>query len=131
MKDLGNRAAVTKMIEEAREYAEAKQRILNFRIHTEEGEIPPTTAHQHVLNLLDIIENKDELAVTHSQRISDLCQKINTLNDKIAAYDKALEISAFDLAPCMECGELVFCLPDGLPICDPCGKKLEEEENGA
>jgi len=33
----------------------------------------------------------------------------------------ALERSPFDLSLCKGCGNLVVCIPDGLPFCNDCG----------
>jgi hypothetical protein len=35
----------------------------------------------------------------------------------------AIERSAFDVSPCGLCGQLVVCIPDGLPCCDPCAER--------
>lgn len=35
----------------------------------------------------------------------------------------ALERSGYDLSMCSKCGLPVICLPDGMPICEPCAKK--------
>jgi hypothetical protein len=35
----------------------------------------------------------------------------------------AIERSGFDICPCMDCGALVVCIPDGMPMCEPCAVK--------
>lgn len=35
----------------------------------------------------------------------------------------AFERSPYDLSPCMNCGEPVICLPDGLPCCEKCAEE--------
>lgn len=35
----------------------------------------------------------------------------------------ALERSGYDFSLCSKCGLPVICLPDGMPICEPCAKK--------
>lgn len=37
----------------------------------------------------------------------------------VAAIDK----SGFDLSHCMDCGTLVVCIPDGMPMCENCAAK--------
>jgi hypothetical protein len=32
----------------------------------------------------------------------------------------AIERSGYDISPCRICGELVVCIPEGLPICRQC-----------
>ena len=41
----------------------------------------------------------------------------------------AIVRSGFDLSPCGTCGEPVVCLPDGLPICEPCARDLDRTES--
>lgn len=38
----------------------------------------------------------------------------------------AISRGGLDISPCSGCGETVVCLPDGLPYCEACAKKLEE-----
>ncbi len=52
-------------------------------------------------------------------------QGLRDINDE---YNDALDRSPYDISPCMECGKLVVCLPDGMPMCDPCGEKLKEQD---
>lgn len=33
---------------------------------------------------------------------------------------RAIERGGFDLSTCLRCGELVVCIPDGLPMCEGC-----------
>lgn len=33
---------------------------------------------------------------------------------------RAIERGGFDVATCLRCGELVVCIPDGLPMCEGC-----------
>lgn len=33
-----------------------------------------------------------------------------------------------DLSPCLTCGEPIFCIPDGLPICRSCAEKEAMEQ---
>lgn len=40
----------------------------------------------------------------------------------------ALSLSAFDVSPCGACGLPVVCIPDGLPMCEPCAKRAEREQ---
>ena len=42
----------------------------------------------------------------------------------ISANDiiKAILRSGFDLSPCRICGLPVVCIPDGLPVCEKCGR---------
>ena len=47
----------------------------------------------------------------------------------VAALEVALTIvaavdrSGFDLSNCMDCGSMVVCIPDGLPMCEDCAMK--------
>lgn len=36
----------------------------------------------------------------------------------------AIDRSGFDLSQCMDCGALVVCIPDGMPMCEPCAVKV-------
>ena len=40
---------------------------------------------------------------------------------------EAIERSGFDLSPCMQCGEAVVCIPDGLAMCRQCAEKAGGE----
>lgn len=42
----------------------------------------------------------------------------------------ALNRSPYDISTCMECSEPVVCLPDAMPMCDPCGKLDQGAEDG-
>ena len=35
----------------------------------------------------------------------------------------AIERSGFDVSHCMDCGEMVVCIPDGMPMCEACAAK--------
>lgn len=35
----------------------------------------------------------------------------------------AIERSGFDLSHCMDCEEMVVCIPDGMPMCERCATK--------
>ncbi len=69
-----------------------------------------------------------ELNSANCKKAKRLKKAVDGLRDYIKAMDAAMERSAFDLAPCSVCGEPAVCLPDGMPCCDPCGKKLEDEQ---
>ena len=42
----------------------------------------------------------------------------------------ALHRSPYDISLCMECGKPVVCIPDGMPMCEPCGAALRPAEQG-
>lgn len=44
------------------------------------------------------------------------------------ALRAAIDRSGFDLSPCGVCGEPVVCIPDGLPMCEPCARKESNEQ---
>jgi hypothetical protein len=44
-----------------------------------------------------------------------------TLESQLLAFKAALDRSPFDISPCMQCGQPVVCLPDGMPCCEACG----------
>lgn len=35
----------------------------------------------------------------------------------------AIDRSGFDLSRCMDCDALIVCIPDGMPMCEPCAVK--------
>jgi hypothetical protein len=39
--------------------------------------------------------------------------------------------SGMDLSPCLKCGEVVICLPDGMPMCSKCADQEESIAKGA
>lgn len=38
----------------------------------------------------------------------------------------AIDRSGLDVSLCMECGAPVVCIPDGMPMCEPCAKLGDE-----
>jgi len=36
----------------------------------------------------------------------------------------AIERSGYDICVCMDCGAPVVCIPDGMPMCEPCAVKI-------
>lgn len=57
------------------------------------------------------------------EQLPVLRAKCERLDD--TAFMLALHRSPYDISPCMKCGEPVVCIPDGMPMCDPCGKNME------
>lgn len=41
---------------------------------------------------------------------------------------RAIERGGFDLSPCIRCGELVVCIPDGQPMCEGCAGEEHAEQ---
>ena len=37
----------------------------------------------------------------------------------------ALDRSGYDVSVCMDCGAPVVCIPDGMPMCEPCAVKVQ------
>ena len=37
----------------------------------------------------------------------------------LGAFDR----SGYDISPCTVCGDPVVCIPDGMPMCEPCAEK--------
>jgi len=54
-----------------------------------------------------------------------IIELLNSDANELAIYKDAYDRSGLDISPCGECGHPVVCIPDGLPICEPCGLKLE------
>lgn len=50
-----------------------------------------------------------------------LCHAPDILRPLIIA--EAYARSGFDISPCGMCSKLTVCIPDGLPVCDACGKR--------
>lgn len=42
---------------------------------------------------------------------------------QVELLTQAIELGGFDLSPCGLCGDVVVCIPDGLPMCEPCAAK--------
>ena len=47
----------------------------------------------------------------------------NCEEHRLAAIVAVIDRSGMDISPCMECGEPVVCIPDGMPLCATCGAK--------
>ena len=41
---------------------------------------------------------------------------------------RCIDRSGWDVSPCMDCGEAVICLPDGLPCCERCAEQAMAEQ---
>lgn len=48
--------------------------------------------------------------------------------DVACQFADAIDRSPYDVSPCMVCGLPVVCLPDGMPMCEPCARKEGESE---
>lgn len=68
----------------------------------------------------------------HRRQIEAIHAKcVDTINDLLIGMQDdtevilwgAIERSGMDLSPCSICNKLVVCIPDGLPICEPCAVK--------
>ena len=50
-------------------------------------------------------------------------EKLEEAVDVAVALRRAIDLGGWDMSPCRGCGELVVCLPDGMPYCEPCAEK--------
>lgn len=64
---------------------------------------------------------------------SGAIESVQCLRNQLAAMTAerdalrlAITRGGLDLSPCSGCGETVACLPDGMPYCEACAKKLED-----
>lgn len=73
---------------------------------------------------------KPEWAAIEQER-DELREQLGKSRRAIIVFDAAIERSELDVLLCSACGRPVVCLPDGMPICRPCGSKAEEEVAGA
>lgn len=60
----------------------------------------------------------------------DACREaaagMNKIQIEGVLLKQIVERSGFDLSNCMMCGHPIVCLPDGLPLCDPCAKDIDD-----
>ena len=71
--------------------------------------------------------NREELELVR-ERVGD--RTVAALEVSVGYWRKlyeAIERSGFDLSPCMQCGEAVVCIPDGLAMCLKCVEKCAEK----
>ena len=66
--------------------------------------------------------------------LDDRQAEIDKLNDIIdelrdekanmqAGFYEMIERGGLDISPCIDCGEMVVCIPDGMPMCEACAAK--------
>lgn len=65
--------------------------------------------------------------IRDTREIEKLNSIIDELRDENAnmqtGFYKMVERGGFDLSPCMNCGESVVCIPEGLALCKTCAAK--------
>jgi len=54
---------------------------------------------------------------------ADELERLRFAADYFRIWADAVARSVFDTAPCRVCGLPVVCLPDGLPLCEPCAER--------
>jgi predicted RNase H-like nuclease (RuvC/YqgF family) len=78
--------------------------------------------HEHKSELAQRTAERDELLAENHQLKANLAE----CETEWDALRFAISRGGLDISPCSGCGETVVCLPDGLPYCEACAKKLEE-----
>lgn len=57
-----------------------------------------------------------KLCAKWKERVTEARSALKTLH-------AAIDAAGLDVSPCMKCGCLVVCLPDGMPMCKACAEK--------
>ena len=69
--------------------------------------------------LTELLDLADELG----EKLERANARVGTYVDEIEELVNAIERSGYDVSPCSECGCPTVCIPDGMPLCEPCGTK--------
>ena len=74
-----------------------------------------------------IIENVSDKLRKSELEIENLNDIIDELRDEKAnmqsGFDGIVKRSGLDMSPCKSCGEMIICIPDGMPMCQMCAAK--------
>ena len=68
--------------------------------------------------------------MSDQETITVLREQLQSAATALDIYREAMERSGLDISPCMVCGEPLMCLPDGMPMCNSCGREAREAERG-
>ena len=62
-----------------------------------------------------------EVALRTCKRLSDDLLSVHAAQSN--AWNQLLKRSGLDMSPCKSCGEMIICIPDGMPMCQMCAAK--------
>jgi hypothetical protein len=62
-------------------------------------------------------------AMQYTTPSSVLSRAGEILAAEVVRLSGAIDRAGWDISPCRGCGELIVCLPDGLPMCTECATK--------
>ena len=81
-------------------------------------------ALNHIAERLDGFNRSIKQDAEEIDKLSDI---IDELRDEKAnmqtKFHQMIERGGFDLSPCIDCGESVVCVPEGLALCKTCAEK--------
>ena len=66
---------------------------------------------------------REELEKVRKQVGDRTVAALEVLTAHHRALTEAIARSGYDLSVCMDCGSPVVCIPDGMPMCEPCAEK--------
>jgi hypothetical protein len=66
---------------------------------------------------------RDELEKVRKKVGDRTVAAFEVLTEHHRALNEAIDRGGYDVSPCMDCGELVVCIPDGLPMCRLCAER--------
>lgn len=70
----------------------------------------------------DIVKRLMDYDRCHDGDVDEAADEIVSLRQRLAVAEAALARSPYDISPCLLCGAPVVCLPDGMPMCQPCAE---------
>lgn len=63
---------------------------------------------------------KPELEI---KKLNDIIDELRGENANMqSGFEAMIKRSGLDVSPCKDCGEVVVCIPDGLPLCKSCAE---------
>ena len=71
----------------------------------------------HILERLDGFDESIKSYAEETKKLRD--EKANMQTE----FHEMIERGGFDISPCMNCGESVVCVPEGLALCRTCAAK--------
>lgn len=70
---------------------------------------------------IDIVR-AEETSEANRISVQDRMSAARVLASRVEALETAIIDGGLDLSPCRQCGGLVVCIPDGLPMCEACAE---------
>lgn len=96
-------------------------------VEAKTGANAPTRLQMHQIG--QMVRAKAVVRVMRdADEIDALLDEVRVHDDRCDSLWDAVAAASLDIAPCIECGQTVACIPDGLPMCAKCGEAAKAKE---